>query len=182
MNMQDFAFGAAGPGRDGGIKVISARRTPATAPAWTDEVRTVARTGAGRGFPSGLGIRAAGPALAALVPLAALVACSSGSAPAPAPAGATCGITRTGANVPVRIMVVKGPVDCAAALQAEQAYADRIKNGDVTGNGGGAPVTVLGWTCTGYPTPRVLRTREASECHTANAEVVAVLAAPPAGT
>jgi hypothetical protein len=54
----------------------------------------------------------------------------------------------------------------------------------VRGNGGGAPVTVDGWTCESYPATQALRTGHASECHTANAEVVAVLAlssaSPPA--
>ena len=50
-----------------------------------------------------------------------------------------------------------------------------IEGGDLQGNGGGAPVAVDGWTCESYPTPQVLRTGDASECHTASAEVVAVL-------
>jgi hypothetical protein len=37
---------------------------------------------------------------------------------------------------------------------------------------------VNGWTCQGYPTPHVLATGAASECHTGSAEVVAVLALP----
>ena len=45
-------------------------------------------------------------------------------------------------------------------------------------SGHGAPVTVDGWTCDAYPTPQVLRTGDASECHTASAEVVAVLSLP----
>jgi hypothetical protein len=51
-----------------------------------------------------------------------------------------------------------------------------------TRNGGGAPVTVDGWTCEAYPTPQVLRTGDASECHTASAEVVAVLSLPSASS
>ena len=34
----------------------------------------------------------------------------------------------------------------------------------------------------GYPTTEALRTGNASECHTANAEVVAVLAVPSSGS
>jgi len=102
-----------------------------------------------------------------------LAGCSSG--PAPGATGTTCGHTRTAVNVPVVIMVVKGPADCAAALRAEAGYTDAIKAGDLRGNGGGAPVGVNGWTCESYPTQEVLRTGDASECHTANAEVVAVL-------
>ena len=106
--------------------------------------------------------------------------CSAGAAAVTA--GGSCGVTRTAANVPVTIRVTRGAVDCAAVLGVEQGYATMIKKGDVPGNGGGAPVTVDGWTCRGYPTPQVLRTGEASECHTANAEVVAVLAVPSSGT
>lgn len=103
-----------------------------------------------------------------------LAGCSSG--PGLGATGTYCGTTRTGAGVPVRIKVVKGTVDCATVLTVERDYATRIREGRVVGNGGGAPVTVDGWICEAYPTPRVMRTGEASECHTASAEVVAVLA------
>lgn len=109
-----------------------------------------------------------------------LAGCSSGAAPGAT--GTTCGHTRTAVNVPVVIMVTKGPADCAAALRAEAGYSDAIKAGDLQGNGGGAPMAVDGWTCESYPTQEVLRTGDASECHTANAEVVAVLSLPTAST
>jgi hypothetical protein len=109
-----------------------------------------------------------------------LAACSSG--PTTASAGASCGTTRTGANVPVVIKVLKGTVDCGTVMSVEQGYAAMISHGDVRGNGGGAPVAVQGWTCQGYPTPEVLRTGNASECHTGSAEVVAVLALPSTGS
>ena len=115
------------------------------------------------------------------VVLSALAACS----PAPGATGATgsvCGATRTDANVPVVIKVAKGSVDCPTVMRVEQGYATMIKDGDVIGNGGGAPVRVDGWTCQGYPTPQVLRTGDASECHTASATVVAVLALSPTGS
>jgi hypothetical protein len=112
--------------------------------------------------------------------LLGLAACSS--APAPGSTGTSCGTTRTGANVPVVIKVAKGTVDCPTAMRVEQSYATLLKDGDIRGNGGGAPVTVNGWTCQGYPTPQVLRTGAASECHTATAEVVAVLALPSTGS
>lgn len=89
---------------------------------------------------------------------------------------------RTAVNVPVVIQVAKGDVDCAAALRVERGYAEMIKRGDIRGNGGGAPVTVDGWTCQGYSTTEALRTGNTSECHTAKAEVVAVLAVPSSGT
>jgi hypothetical protein len=110
-----------------------------------------------------------------------LTACSSAAAHASPAAGATgssCGTTRTGANVPVTIKVTKGSVDCGAVMSVETSYAKLIKTGKVPGNGGGAPVRVSGWTCQGYATPQVLRTGNTSECHTAAAEVVAVLELP----
>ena len=89
---------------------------------------------------------------------------------------------RTAVNVPVVIQVAKGTVNCAAALRVEQGYAAMIKKGDIRGNGGGAPVSVDGWTCQGYSTTQALQTGNTSECHTAKAEVVAVLAVPSSGT
>ncbi|MFZ0164502.1 MAG: hypothetical protein WAL12_13050 [Trebonia sp.] len=103
---------------------------------------------------------------------AVLTGCSSGP-PAPGATGTSCGTTRTGANVPVRIEVEKGTVACATVLTVD---------GRVRGNGGGAPVTVDGWTCQGYATPATLRTGVASECHTASAEVAAVLSSPTASS
>ena len=94
------------------------------------------------------------------------------------PAGTLCGTTRTGANVPVVIKVTKGTVNCSTALRIEDDYAALIKSGNLKGNGGGAPLAVSGWTCQGYPTPQVLATGVASECHTTSAEVIAVLALP----
>jgi len=120
--------------------------------------------------------------------LAAGAACSSaaGSAGASGTAGAggagapgaTCGSTRTGANVPVSVRVAKGTVSCGTAMRIENEYAAMIRAGDLKGNGGGAPLRVDGWTCQGYPTPQVLSTGYASQCHTATAEVLAVLALP----
>ena len=112
---------------------------------------------------------------------AVLTGCSSGP-PAPGATGTSCGTTRTGANVPVRIEVEKGTVACATVLTVERDYAAMIADGRVRGNGGGAPVTVDGWTCQGYATPATLRTGVASECHTASAEVAAVLSSPAASS
>lgn len=118
--------------------------------------------------------------------LAGLLASCSASAhavPAPGGTGTTCGTTRTGANVPVIIKVAKGSLKCADAMRAEKGYAAAVRSGAIAGNGGGAPVTVGGWTCQGYPTPEVLRTGNASECHSGGAEFVAVvdLSSAPAG-
>src|ERR1700724_3988607 len=92
--------------------------------------------------------------------------------------GASCGTTHTAANVPVVIKVAKGTVNCGTALQVENQYAAKVRDGQVRGNGGGAPVAVGGWTCQGYPTPEGLSTGNASQCHTASAAIVAVLPVP----
>jgi hypothetical protein len=65
-------------------------------------------------------------------------------------------------------------------MRVERGFAASIKAGDLRGNGGGSPVTVDGWTCQAYPTDKVLLTGDASECHTASAELVAVLELPSA--
>jgi hypothetical protein len=123
-----------------------------------------------------LGVLAGGAALAAGA-AGVLAGCSSGAA-AGVQAGATCGTTRTAADVPVIIKVTKGTVSCGTAMQVENEYAVKIKSGQVPGNGGGAPVGVSGWTCQGYPTPEVLSTGNASQCHTGSAAIVAVLPVP----
>ena len=118
---------------------------------------------------------AGGPAL--LAGGAGLLAgCGSPSAAGAGP-GASCGTTRTAADVAVIIKVVKGTVDCSTALRVENEYAAKVRAGQVLGNGGGAPVAVSGWNCQGSPTPEVLSTGTASQCHTSRAAIVAVLAA-----
>jgi hypothetical protein len=82
--------------------------------------------------------------------------------------------------VPVVIKVAKGSVNCQTALQVENEYAARIRDGQVPGNGGGAPVLVSGWTCQGYDTPEVLRTGNASQCHSGGNAILAVLPVPGA--
>jgi len=104
----------------------------------------------------------------------------AGCSAAQAPAGATCGTTRTAAGVPVVIKVAMGSVNCKTAMQVENEYAARIRNGQVRGNGGGAPVVVDGWTCQGYNTPEVLSTGNASQCHDGGTTILAVLAVPTA--
>ena len=143
--------------------------------SWARCRRPGLRDGAGSPGPgNGTAPRAAPAALIAAAVLGAAAAgCSS--APAPGATGTTCGHTRTAVEVPVVIMVAKGTVDCATALRVEAGYAAAIQAGDLHGNGGGAPMTVDGWTCESYPTPEVLRTGDASECHIASAEVVEVL-------
>lgn len=106
---------------------------------------------------------------------ASLAGCSSGPA---SNAGTTCGTTRTGAGVPVQIKVAKGDVACETAMSVEAKYASMVRHGQVPGNGGGAPVTVNGWTCQGYLTPQILQTGDTSQCHTPSAEILAVLPTP----
>jgi hypothetical protein len=104
------------------------------------------------------------------------------------PSGTDCGITRTAINTPVVIKVTKGGVACTTAIAIENDYTGLLRQeiaqaSQPHGNGGGAPVSVNGWTCQGYPTPQVLTNGVTSECHTASADVVAVLdvgASPPA--
>jgi hypothetical protein len=106
-----------------------------------------------------------------------LAGCAS-SAAQEVGAGASCGTTHTAADVPVIIKVAKGTVNCGIALQVENEYAAMIRAGKVPGTGGGAPVTVNGWTCQGYSTPEVLSTGNASQCHTGSTAIVAVLPVP----
>jgi hypothetical protein len=121
-------------------------------------------------------LTAAGCALVLAGWVLLMTGCSS--AKATSDAGATCGTTRTAANVPVIIKIAKGSVNCGTALQVENQYAAKIRDGQVRGNGGGAPVTVSGWTCQGYNTPEVLSTGNASQCHTSGAAILAVLPVP----
>ena len=102
----------------------------------------------------------------------------AGCASTAAGPGVSCGTTHTAANVPVVIKVAKGTVNCGTALQVENEYAAKVRDGQVRGNGGGAPVAVGGWTCQGYPTPEVLSTGNASQCHTGSAAIVAVIPVP----
>ena len=107
-----------------------------------------------------------------------LAGCSSGQAAAGP--GATCGSTHTAAGVPVVIKVAKGSVNCQTALWVEREYAAKVRDGQVRGNGGGAPVTVGGWTCQGFNTPEVLSTGNASQCHSGGTTILAVLPVPGA--
>jgi hypothetical protein len=132
--------------------------------------RRLHRYGVGR---KGLG--AVGVALG----LGVLAGCGTSAASTPA-AAQTCGATRTGVNVPVIIKISKGPVSCATALKVENSYAAVVRSGQIRGNGGGAPVTISGWTCRGFPTPEILKTGETSACRNGGSEVVAILPPPSA--
>jgi len=104
--------------------------------------------------------------------------CSASKASSAGSSNGSCGAIRTGANVPVIIKVAKGNVSCSNAMAVEKTYAADIKKGELKGNGGGAPIQFNGWTCQGYATPKVLSTGDASECHTGNSEILAVLDVP----
>lgn len=142
------------------------------------------REGAGRALRR-VSSAAGALALLALVALlaggAGLLAGCGSAATASAGPGTNCGTTHTAANVPVVIKVAKGTVNCGTALQVENEYAAKIRDGQVRGNGGGAPVTVSGWTCQGYPTPEVLSTGNTSQCRMGSAAIVAVLPVPTPG-
>ena|ERR1022692_510620 len=87
----------------------------------------------------------------------------------------SCGTTRTAANVPVKIDIAQGNVSCSTAMTIEHDYAKAIRAGRAPGNGGGGPVRIKGWTCSGFATPIVLRTGKASKCVDAGNEILAIL-------
>jgi len=157
-----------------GRAAAGGRTRAARAPGRTRAPRAPGRVRAARA----LGSVAGGAALLA-GGAGVLAGCSSAASGAQrAGAGATCGSTRTAADVPVIIKVIKGTVDCGMAMRVENEYAARIRAGQVRGNGGGSPVTVSGWICQGYPTPEVLSTGDTSQCRTGSAAIVAVLPVP----
>ncbi len=96
-----------------------------------------------------------------------------------AAAGRNCGTSYTAAHVPVIVQAPSG-LACSVALRVEGDYSRKLAAGDAPGNGGGGPVPVDGWTCEGYPTPQVLRTGRASECHKGSTRFFAVLPMPTA--
>jgi hypothetical protein len=123
----------------------------------------------------------------AVLALGLAAGCSGSSAATPASpsaasgppvAGKTCGTSYTAAHVPVHVEVPQGGVGCALALRVQADYTGKLTAGEAPGNGGGGPVPVDGWTCEGYPTPQVLQTGRASECHRGRVEFFAVLLAP----
>ena len=136
---------------------------------------------AGAAFPAALalplalallaGCGASGTAQSAAGPSAA-------PSPVPAPTGHPCGTGKTAAGVPVLVEIAHGPVSCPAALRIEKAYAAALASGQAPGNGGGGPVSVRGWVCSGFDTPEILRTGDASKCSKGPAQVLAVLPSP----
>lgn len=119
---------------------------------------------------------AGSPGLAAVVILcaAALAGCGGSSAPA-ASKVENCGASRTAANVPVEVEIYRGTVSCSVAMSVEKSYAKAIVDGQVPGNGGGAPVAISGWTCQGYSTPQLLKTGDTSKCAKKGTEILEIL-------
>jgi hypothetical protein len=109
-------------------------------------------------------------ALALALPLAG---CSGASNAAVKPQ--SCGTGRTAANVPVEIEVNRGQASCAVALTVQKDYAAAVVAGRAPGNGGGGPVTVDGWKCSGFNTPELLKTGDVSKCVKGGIEFVAIL-------
>jgi hypothetical protein len=89
-----------------------------------------------------------------------------------------CGTAYTAAQVAVDVMVPNGTITCQTALRIQRDYSRKLTSGAAPGNGGGGPVPVDGWVCQGYPTPQVLRTGRASQCHRGAVTFYAVLPAP----
>jgi hypothetical protein len=116
-------------------------------------------------------------AVLALV-LALATGCGGASSAKPPAAKVTsCGQSKTAANVPVHIEIVKGQFTCQTALAIEHKYASAIRSGHAPGNGGGGPVKINGWTCQGFSTPVVLHTGKASKCIKGADEILAILPA-----
>ena len=85
-----------------------------------------------------------------------------------------CGRAHTAAGVPVDVEIV-GHANCHLAVTVERDYSRALASGRVPGNGGGAPITILGWICQGYDTPQVLATGRASACHKNGSQILAIL-------
>ncbi len=115
-------------------------------------------------------------AATAILPAVALTGCGGTAHGAASPVA--CGKSRTAANTPVEIEVLRGQVACSVALHVESAYTEAIRTGKAAGNGGGAPVSVSGWTCQGFATPVVDRTGETSKCVKGGTELLAILDLP----
>lgn len=114
----------------------------------------------------------------ALASALALSACSHPAGTSGAQARKQCGTSRSAANVPIAVEIDRGSVSCTTAMQVEKDYAQAIDEGKAPGNGGGGPVHVNGWVCQGFPTPKVLKTGEASMCTRDGTEILATLSTP----
>src|ERR1700735_1328 len=73
-----------------------------------------------------------------------------------------------------------GVAGCAAsrtAMPVENSYAALIRAGGLRGNGGGAPVSIRGWTCQGYTSVEIAQTERVSACVKGSAQIFTAL--PP---
>jgi hypothetical protein len=109
---------------------------------------------------------------------AVTVAGCGGATPKAGASPQACGSSRTAANVPIEVVVSHGQVSCANALAVEKSYAAAIVAGEAPGNGGGGPVTVSGWKCEGFPTPKLLKTGDVSKCGKDGVQILAILKTP----
>ena len=110
---------------------------------------------------------------------AAATGCSGQGSPATRSRVISCGIAKTAAEVPVKVLIAKGHIACGAAKAVVIAYARAIRSGQAPGNGGGGPVKIQGWTCLGFATPVVLQTGRAAKCKRDGIEILEILPPPP---
>ena len=92
-------------------------------------------------------------------------------------AAATCGRTLTGVDITVVVRIGRGSVSCPTAMTVERSYAALIRAGGLRGNGGGAPVSIRGWTCQGYTSAEIAQTERVSACVKGSAQIFTAL--PP---
>jgi hypothetical protein len=97
-------------------------------------------------------------------------------------AAATCGRTLTGVDVAVVVRIGRGSVSCPVAMTVEKSYAALIRAGGLHGNGGGAPVSIRGWTCQGYTSAEIAQTERVSVCVKGSAQIFTALPSTPPGT
>lgn len=114
-------------------------------------------------------------AVAVALACALAVAGCGGSNASAASRVQSCGATKTAADVPVKVEVYRGTVSCSVAMTIEKNYAEAIVSGRAPGSGGGGPVPVSGWTCQGFPTPKVLQTGDVSKCAKHGTEIIEIL-------
>ena len=94
-------------------------------------------------------------------------------------AASTCGRTLTGVDIAVVVRIGRGAVSCPTAMTVEKSYAALIRAGGLRGNGGGAPVSIRGWTCQGYTSAEIAQTERVSVCVKGSAQIFTVLPSPP---
>ena len=97
-------------------------------------------------------------------------------------AAATCGRTLTGVDIAVVVRIGRGSVSCPTAMTVEKSYAALIRAGGLRGNGGGAPVSIRGWTCQGYTSAEIAQTERVSVCVKGSAQIFTALPSAQAST